>query len=105
MKFAVNAAPVLKIVKDKVYELVIVSAVDEPEEAPVRSKVYCREAGTGYTALLTLTERNTFKAVHLARALKIKGTLDTQSPKIKGKTFMATLTAGNELAFVDSIRQ
>ena len=105
MKFVVNAAPVLKRVKDQVYELVIVNAVDEPEESPVRSKVYCREAATGYTALLTLTERNAFKAAHLARALKIKGTLDTQSPKIKGKTFRATLTAGDELAFVDSIRQ
>lgn len=105
MKFEINAAPVLKIVKDQVYKLVIVNAVDEPEESPVRSKVYCREASTGYTALLTLTERNTFKAAHLARALKIKGMLDTMSPKLKGKQFRATLTAGDELAFVDSIRQ
>ena len=105
MKFLINAAPVLKIVKGQVYELVIISAIDEPEEAPVRSKVYCREASTGYTALLTLTERNAFKAVHLAKVLKIKGTLDTMSPKLKGKQFRATLTAGDELAFVDSIRQ
>jgi len=51
MKFAVNAAPVLKVVKNQIYDLVIINAVDEPEEAPVRSNVYCKEATTAQRCL------------------------------------------------------
>jgi hypothetical protein len=102
MKFNVNEAPVLKVVEGQVYDLVIVSAVDSKTEK--KSNVYCQEATTGYTALLTLSMNNAFKARDLARALKIKGTLDTLDKKLQGKKFRATLTQGDNLAFVQSIR-